>query len=474
MTDPAPRADARTAALLFAAGLAAYASLALAFPTVSPDGFIYLELARNLFHSGYVVLGEPHTKFLPFYPFLMALINLATAGLVSAEKSGQAVSVLCGASLAPVLFLLCRRLGASRTAALIAAAAQAIMAVGWDQYRDVNVMPIFTLLVFLAYWQMSADRAFPAGIAVGLAMITRYEGWLLLMVFIAASLPRPRALIKTVAGAAIAFSPWLIRNLLFYGSAGKTSYWLELGHTHLHLAEIALDMVKDFGPVVIIAAALGLGRLPRKWLFLLLAFAALYTGLHVVWWWYQDRFLLALMPAVFAPAALGLDRFMEWATRRTGRAKTYARTAAACVIAPIALVSALYLYGLAFLPQDPLLDAARSLRDSPSEYAVLGMNQLLLQHTADRPAVSWENIRPDDDPDAFVLDQVREHRVAYIVWLNLSPVDWQRFNFLKLARDRRATIATPRGPCLLTYTFIQSFSRGPRIALVYRVTAEPR
>ncbi|HUT55488.1 MAG TPA: hypothetical protein VM658_19010 [bacterium] len=464
--------DRGIAMILLGAGLLGYGALAWFFRVVTPDGFTYIELAENLFRGGYVVMGEPYAKFLPFYPFLMALFNLAAGGAIGVEKWGQAVSVGCGAMLPPLLFLLARRLQASRWAALTAAAALALMAVGWDQYRDVNVMPIFTLLLLLSYWLLSTERFFTAGLMLGLAMITRYEGYLLVLVFVIANLGSGRAVIKGLAGTALAASPWLIRNLLTYGTLSRTSYWLELVVLHLHLAEIGLGLVKDFGPVALAAAALGLARLQRKWLIYLAGFAALYTGLHVIWWWYQDRFLLALMPAVLAPAALGLDRFVKWdASRRPEREPRMKTAAAAGVLVPLLAVSGLYLYGLAALPGDPILEAAKSLRQVPGEEAVLGQNPLIFKYTTGREAYTWGEIKPGDDPDRFVLEQVLTHDVGLIVWLNISQVDWQRFGFLKSAKNRDTVVTTPQGKFRLTYLFLRAFNRDGRIALVYRVMA---
>lgn len=436
--------DRRDAFVLFVLGMAGFLALALIFPVISPDGFIYLELAKNLPVSGYEVMGEPHAKFLPLYPALMAGLDLVGGRLLSLDWWGRLISVISGAALPPLLFLLARRLTASRFAALLTAAMLALMAVGWDQYRDVNVMPIFTFLFMAGFYGLARERFFSAGIIMGLALTTRYETELFIPVFILANLGNRRALALFFIGLVLASSPWWVRNLIVYGSPGKTYYWAELMNFRFHLAAIALDTVKDFGPVALIAAAIGAARLERKFKLYLFGFGALYTVLHGVWW-YQDRFLLPLMPVVLVPAALGVDQALQWSESRWPGGKGTRRIVALLLAAPLLVIAALYLYGLAVLPQDQMLEAASSLTSEPPDQAVVGANALLLKYYAGRPADSWKDLPLDTDPNKFILSRRRERNVRWIVWLNRSPVDWQVFGFLKDGRDHSAVVPAPDG-----------------------------
>jgi 4-amino-4-deoxy-L-arabinose transferase-like glycosyltransferase len=174
----------RTVLVLFVVSLVLYFINWVLFPEITPDGFLYLELAKNIPESGYTELGKPHTKFLPFYPALMAFGNLLTFDTLGEDVWGHLISMTSGALLPPLFFLMALKMGATRRSALTLAIIQIIMYVGLHQYRDINVMPLFTALLALCLYKILVKKYVMAGIIAGLAATTRYEIYLFIPVFL--------------------------------------------------------------------------------------------------------------------------------------------------------------------------------------------------------------------------------------------------------------------------------------------------
>jgi len=304
MTNKAARSDYYVAAALLAVLGPGYGLLAGFFPTISPDGFLYLELAKNVFRTGWEIGGEPHQKFLPLYPLLMAMGDLATGRLLGPDVWGVAISALSGALLPPLTFLLSRRLRASRFSALLTALLAAVIAVNLNQYRDLNVIPVFTVGLALMLWLWSGERFGLAGVVMGLAAVTRYEAYMILPLFLLIHLRKTRGLVLGTIGFLAPVLPWWIYNLSQFGHATPSLYFMELFNYRFHLTAIVLDLLKDFGPVLLLAAGIGLVRLEAKWKLGLGGFGLGYLVLHTFWWYYADRFLVPLMPLILPAAAL--------------------------------------------------------------------------------------------------------------------------------------------------------------------------
>lgn len=80
---------------------------------------------------------------------------------------------------------------------------------------------LFLLLILLSLKFTREKRMVPAGVVVGLSMLTRPEGYLLALACLAALLVRRVELkeIRKAAAVAIAVvAPWLIFSWLYYGS----------------------------------------------------------------------------------------------------------------------------------------------------------------------------------------------------------------------------------------------------------------
>jgi 4-amino-4-deoxy-L-arabinose transferase-like glycosyltransferase len=458
--------------MLGAAALA-YTALCAIFPVTTYDGLIYLELARNIPVSGYTFLGEPHTKFLPLYPALMAGLDIVSAHALGVKTWGYIINVASGALLVPLIFLSTRRLGASPLAAALAAAVQLLLPVGLDQYRDINVMPLFTVLFVAMLWLLFADRYFMAGLVAGLAATTRYEVYLFLPLLAAVSVPRWRRAWKFLPGLVITAGTWWIRNELMYGGIIHTYYFAEARLLSDHFGAIALDALKAFGPVTLIAAAIGFARLPRRWLVCLAGFGALYFVQHGLWWWYRDRFILPLSPVLLIPAAMGADALLDLARRRTRPGpRAAALILSIALLAPVGLDAVGFFKTRAVEPFDPYRAAALSLRSEPASAALIGANFFLLKSYSGHESYPFSAIPKDMDPDRFMWEAFTRYGVRFVVWSGFTDVEARRFGFLADGRTVERTADTPKGKFVMHYVFLKKYDAPGKLVSVYRLDAE--
>lgn len=468
------KTDWKLALALFVAAGLGYAALGLALPVTTYDGLMYLELAKNIPREGYVFLGAPHEKFLPLYPALMALLDVLTRYSLGPKIFGYLIGILSGASLPPLIFLMARRLQAPRNLALFAGFLQMALAVGLDQYRDIAVMPLFTALFTLMLLLILSENFFLAGLVAGLAVTTRYELYLFLPLFFFGQLRVPRTLARAGAGFLITALPWWVRNWTLYGHFNHTQYFKEVIYTQFHLPEIGLGLVREFGPVVLLAAGVGFMRLPRKWKLFLGGFTLLYLAIHTVWWWYRDRFLLLLAPPLLVAAALGLEPMLSFTARRL---KIKGRAASALVLSalvlPVLVRAGFFFAADLTRPADPFEQAAVSLSNEPAADALLGANLFLLYAYSGHPAYSWEKVPEKMETQRFVLELYQKFGVRFIVWANYNPTDLAKFGFLKNGQPFTAEVSSPEGQFRISYLFLREYRAGPdKQVIVYSIRAD--
>lgn len=410
-------------------------------------------------------------KFLPLFPALMALAAKLSGGAVGVEAAGRAASVLAGAALAPLLFLTALRLGAGRATALVAAAAAGAVAVGLDQYRDVNVMPLFTALLSLCVLLHARGDFIAAGVIAGLCLTTRFEGYLLLPALLAADFRDRRGLLRFALGLVLAAGPWWARNLFFHGHAVHTYYMAELVNMRFHLPAMITGLFLVFGPLAPVAAAASLRRLPKSSAVLLAVFLCLYLALHSWWWFYRDHFLLPLTAVLFPAAAVGLDRIIEW-RKDAGNLRVTRAALAGAMIAPVLIWSGVWLNSARSEQPDPYVQAARSLADDPAAGAVIGSNPLLIQRVSGRPALTFDGLGPDVNPHELVArGYTRGART--LVWKNHQPADATLFGFLADGRRRRVEVNLDGVRHELIYAFSREYDDGKNRVLVYDLILKP-
>ncbi|MFO8056854.1 MAG: hypothetical protein R6V10_06130 [bacterium] len=459
-----------TAGVLFAAGVLGYGLLVRYFSYVSSDGFLYLDIAENIFDCRFVADSEPREKFLPFYPVLIAAFHTAFGGFLQMSACARLIDVLCGAAVASLIYLLSLELGASRRTALLFGILQLALPLGWDEYRDVSVLPLFTFLMALMLVLVRKERLIWAGLVAGLAVTTRYEAFLFLPLFVLFNLKKPRNLLYGGIGFALFASPWLIRNLLVHGKLIHSLYMAELTtRIGFHLGDIGLGLLWELGLVVLVFFGMGVYKLSRPWKAYLLGFGFLYIALHTVWWFYDNRFLFSLCPFIIPAAALGAEVVWRWVrSSKPAKARFLLILLVVLLVAPLLLRQAFFFHGEWTHELSPYRKAARSLEKVPDNVAFLGSRNHILEYYSGHQAYTWK-LLGDADPHSYVLEHYLEKDVGMVVWTNTHPVDYKRFSFLNKGEDVSVKVCLAGGVYLLTYQYYETFGELPRAVYVYNI-----
>lgn len=232
MTLPAvPRLGRRCCALIFLLAFAVrVAAIAAAgFSTLRfGDARAYLFAARQLVATGnYPLATEPFYFRAPGYPVFLAAATLGNPDRIALAKvANAALGALAAVLLALLAAALFRRRGVAVAAGLAAALHPGFVYLS----TDIQSEPLFLLLLVGAGWlflaasdRPSSSLAFAAGVAVGLAALTRPSA-LALAPFFASPFadrrypPRARAHLAAsgLLGLALTVAPWTLRNAVVY------------------------------------------------------------------------------------------------------------------------------------------------------------------------------------------------------------------------------------------------------------------
>jgi 4-amino-4-deoxy-L-arabinose transferase-like glycosyltransferase len=165
------------------------------------------------FQYAYLHRTIPTTEKPPLYPTLLALPSWLGLDTYAAHR---VVSCLFGAAAVVLIGMLGRRVGGVRIgllAAAIAAVYPALWMLDASLRSESLYLPLIALVLLLTY-----ERRFVwAGVALGLAALTRSEA-LLLVPLLLFALPRPRLrpALAVVAACFVVVAPWLVRNWITF------------------------------------------------------------------------------------------------------------------------------------------------------------------------------------------------------------------------------------------------------------------
>ena len=279
---------------------------------------MYVRLGESLWRSGrYAIDGIPYAKHLPLHPFLSyPFVRLTNPG-VGMKLS----SLLAGAFVLMATYLLLRRPFGSATA---------LLATGFLLFHHGFILMtmlgsadlLFTALFLgsLAAFEAAGTQRrmyLPAGIFLGFACLTRYNGVLLFLVyplFVFLKRPRDRTSGFFWGGILIAsaiFGLWFARNAIVFGNPFYTDYTAEF---HDQIPSVTREVLRNLRyyfnplhnvlPVLLGLALWGLALWGKRRPLLLLGMLA---GIvfALVWWVKGIRFAFPAYPILLGFSAVG-------------------------------------------------------------------------------------------------------------------------------------------------------------------------
>jgi 4-amino-4-deoxy-L-arabinose transferase-like glycosyltransferase len=173
--------------------------------------FMYIGLHRSI----------PTTEKPPLYPAVLAIPSALGLDSYAAHR---VFSCLLGAGAIVLIGLLGRRVGGPRiglAAAAVAAVYPALWMLDSSLRSESLYLPLIALVLLLSYRLLDAptwSRAALAGLAVGLAALTRSEalGLVVLPMLLLPSGRRLRLAAAVAAGCLVVVGPWLARNWIVF------------------------------------------------------------------------------------------------------------------------------------------------------------------------------------------------------------------------------------------------------------------
>ena len=451
------------------------------------DSYFYMVLGRNLRHGlDYSVAGHAHFKFMPLYPISIAFLNLFIPDL---EFVGKFSNVLFAAACVFPIYCIGAMLF-GRRAGLAAAALFAFepITTAWSSVPMSE--GLFTLLVCLsAFWflkwmkrseegQEGYKHLYFCAAAAGLALVTRWEGALLLVclgIFLLYYWWRRKLRFKNLfIFGLIALAPFallLLRNLITFGTPVKSAYLEELG---AHPEEFETlnawgrlrryFMFSDVLPLGIsktlyhyayllfgytgLILTLVLKRYRRYGVFLW-AWLIFMGPMHFIWYFASNRFLFPAVPVLCIGAGVLIG--LPWI--KTERAKTGLAMSFFLILIVVCMVGALALTGRP-MTNDIFYNAIRSLEDDVGGVAAKEAAQWLKENGGDElvatslgPMVSfylgrdalflgpWQGFEPADVRIDYLIEDARELGVRYIVLWSWEPDEWRPLEYLGLDKS---------------------------------------
>ena len=221
--------------LLFG-GAALLAGVAALSPPLFYDALVYHLGVPNLFLLRGGIEHLPHNVYsnFPLGAEMLFLLGMFLGGPELAGLVNFAFGLLAALAVAALVRPRWGERPARVAAALLLLTPQVLML---SRFASVELpMTFFTLLAFLCLLRWDEDEGTAdlvlAGVFGGFALSTKYLGGLFAILVPAGYLllrRRPRALVPLLAAAALAASPWLLKNLLMTGNPVHPAFYGLLG-----------------------------------------------------------------------------------------------------------------------------------------------------------------------------------------------------------------------------------------------------
>jgi 4-amino-4-deoxy-L-arabinose transferase-like glycosyltransferase len=297
----------------------------LKYPVVS-DTSIYAFLGRSVWEQGaYDLLGTAYAKHLPLH----AVVSYPLVILFGMNAGMKLSTLLAGFAVLIAIFALTRRL-TSPLAAVITTVIVLIHPgfVLMTTLGSADLLFAALFLFFLLFYVTATDDKrwyILAGLSLGLACLTRYNGVPVFLFFLGYTAWKRRSDLQsswfwggvTLAGAL--FSLWLIRNWILFGNPLYSEYTGELqAEAPNRMTELVKNIVyygnpiHNIFPFLFPFALYGIWKYGKTHALLIFAFLCVEV-MAMVWWVKALRFAFPGYPILLVFASLGLlDLWNRW------------------------------------------------------------------------------------------------------------------------------------------------------------------
>lgn len=377
------------------------------------DHYRLAHLANGILHGSYEIGGEFWIITQPLYPFLMAISNLAVGDML---LSGRLASLIFGVCAVPLTYIMWREIESKEVgllAALLLSVNYVMISASINVFVDTLYLSIFVLSIILLFRSKDNFKLLPVlGLALGLASLTRGEGYILTLCCIASLIYWNQKLwkekniseqdwfyvkIAILVYAILAF-PWLIYSRLKAGEIYPSQLSFEtrvLGHLGLRWIPAVSRSVTSPVLIISLVGAL-LSYKDRMKYFPLYVYTLLFSLSHMYFPADYERYTLSLMPIIFGWFSLGMFKITH---------RIFSKKLRYVIFASV--------FGLAFFYGMTLTE---NLMTYGTDYPATGINR----YEAIKDSMIWFNSNSEEDArilvsDVIVYEYYTENNVTDIV-----------------------------------------------------------
>jgi|GEM_PF-2240037 len=436
---------------------------------LQPDSYIMMELADNFFKTGYQLYGEPHSKFLPFYPLLIALVHQIFQ--LNFVDSARLLNLVIS-SLMPVLLL--SWYGKSSFGFLPGVLSALLFSFsGFDLLfssyaENTTLLGFLTLSGFLLF---KRNRIFFSGLVLGLAGLTRPEGLLALFCVILFLIKSWRKIAVLLFGYFLVNSPWLVWTWIKFGAPGATSYLFEFffqEHTGLNFFS---DLFRIVGPVALTLAVVGWFTLAKSDRLLTGLYFLFYAILHCWWWWGHYRFNAPLVWMLFLWAGGGIYYIFELIKKRKPRLSGLVWALLILALGEQLVLGVIFTKKTLATSPDPIMEAFEVLKKERTG-KIISTKALLGKFEYGIDPMNLIKLKPELHPNQFVLEKVLKEDARWFIWSSDMLQQYDFFNFLSQGDDRKVVVEFQNQKYLLSYELDQVFKKADNFAYIYHLSVE--
>ncbi len=392
------------------------------------DAYFYIELARSLSRGRWELLGSFHSKYLPGFPAAIALLHALLMRSVDWFRSAQLVSMLASSAVPMLCFTLGKRItgdNASAWACGLTAALNAHLVV-WGAVPFSEALFSFQVMLTLV---LVPRAPLAAGLVAGWAALTRLQGLLLMLCFVAALFgggDRRRLMAGLALMALVAFGWWA----LSYAHTGQWPYQVYLqesaerapwmGRSGLKFLLLSVPVA---GHLLLLFALLGLLRfIKSRYAWPGLLFFAAYAALHSWWMFPVERYFMPLVPVLCLMAGCGLLQAGRW-IKACGR-----RSLIVVFLGFFAGGTHLAGFAPGLLQEETsrtrgYVQAVEYVNNKPGSFTVMAYDAFLAAHHGPRHPVIPAGMLGGRGWMQALPGLYLERGLRYIVWSDLYPSD---------------------------------------------------
>ncbi len=395
------------------------------------DSYCYMILAANLSGLRYSLENYLHLKYLPAYPGAIFIINFLSAGFTGYLYSAKLVSMLSLIATSLLVFDFMFRHLRSNGLALFAGMLSLLSPIFIFVSGNILSESLFCLFSFAAFYFMKRPRNYIPWILAALAILTRWEGILLIPALVLMEWKNKKRFLLGLLIIVIICSPWIIFILSHLGQFIAFSYPGEIFiRTHTGFGFI-IDLFYSASPFVFIFGLIGFIFYPRPLREGVMLYIIAYSILHIIWHYRDPRFALPIVPFFTIGAVIFFQYLLERiSARKIARHGLLSAALFALVIIPLVITDIYVYFKVEKFGKDPRKEAVQKILEYDPNAVVLT--------NIDPHLCKWYGLKnthrlkelDQEAPYNWLAEKYFNSKARFLIWSVMDPYSLKFFREL--------------------------------------------